>query len=176
MSSDSAIRDSGSTCGKASRRLTARATLTELMDEPCSYEDLRDCLHDLAAVNRLTRASGATVNWLSQFVAEARPRRPLHVVDVGCGGGDMLRHIEQWAAEKKIAMLLTGIDCNTNVIRAAREFTPAESSIEWIEGTVESLLTGSTAQTIDIVISSLFAHHLSDESVISFLRWMENTA
>ena len=32
-----------------------RAELSEQMDEPCSYEELRDCLRHLAWMNRLTR-------------------------------------------------------------------------------------------------------------------------
>ena len=76
-----------------------RAQLTELMDEPCSYAELRDCLRDLMHVNRTVLTYRPTLEWLEQFAGVTNG--PLHIVDVGCGAGDMLRRIEQWAGEKK---------------------------------------------------------------------------
>ena len=79
---------------------TKRAQLTEWMDEPCDYEEFRDCLCDLAKVNRMVFAYRPTLNWLEQFAGCAA--ETLHIVDVGCGGGDMLRRIEGWARKRKI--------------------------------------------------------------------------
>ncbi len=45
-----------------------RAQLTELMDEPCSYAELRDCLRDLMSVNRTVFTYRPTLEWLEQFV------------------------------------------------------------------------------------------------------------
>ena len=70
-----------------------RAELDEEIDGPCSYEDLRDCLRDLAVVNRLTMAHRPVMNWLDRLPAP-HPARPLKIVDVGCGYGDMLRRID----------------------------------------------------------------------------------
>ena len=149
-----------------------RADLSELLDEPCSYEDLRGCLRDLEQVNRVSFGYRPTLEWLEQFVPE--PNHPLHIVDVGCGGGDMLRRIESWAARKRVAVKLTGVDLNANAIRAAREFTPAESRIEWIAGEAYSLTPDSGP--IDVVISSLFTHHLTDDEIVHFIEWMEQVA
>ncbi|WP_263356189.1 methyltransferase domain-containing protein [Acidicapsa ligni] len=151
-----------------------RAYLSELMDEPCSYEDLRDCLRDLAQVNRVLSAYRPTLQWLEQFMQPSPHNRPLHIVDVGCGGGDMLRHIERWALRKKTSIRLTGIDMNPNAIRAAQEFTPANSRIRWFTGKSDSFNT--TKEPVDLVISSLFTHHLSDEEIMQFLQWMESVA
>ena len=41
-----------------------RAQLTELMDEPCSYAELRDCLRDLTHVNRTVFSYAPTLEWL----------------------------------------------------------------------------------------------------------------
>ena len=149
-----------------------RADLSELLDEPCSYEDLRGCLRDLEQVNRVSFGYRPTLEWLEQFVPE--PNHPLHILDVGCGGGDMLRRIESWAARKRVAVKLTGVDLNANAIRAAREFTPAESRIEWIAGEAYSLTPDSGP--IDVVISSLFTHHLTDDEIVRFIEWMERVA
>ena len=149
-----------------------RADLSELLDEPCSYRDLRGCLRDLEQVNRVSFGYRATLAWLEQLLPERD--QPLHIVDVGCGGGDMLRRIESWAARKRVAVKLTGVDLNPHAIRAAREFTRAESGIEWIVGEAYSL--NQDLGPIDVVISALFTHHLTDHEIVRFMEWMERVA
>jgi SAM-dependent methyltransferase len=150
-----------------------RAHLSELMDEPCSYEQLRACLRDLEQVNRVTLGYRPTLAWLEQ-IAEGFHGDPMHVVDVGCGGGDMLRRIERWAAGRGIDLRLTGIDLNPYAVRAARESTDADSKIRWIAGKAFSF--GDAGDPIDLVISSLFTHHLGDDGIRQFLQWMERVA
>ncbi len=109
-----------------------RADLVEKMDQPCSYEELRACLHYIARVNRLTFAYRPTTQWLEKVVA-TRPSEPLRIVDVGCGYGDTLRTIEAWAGKNKIPVTLTGIDlklsldakgCRTPVIMITARLEP----------------------------------------------------
>ena len=145
---------------------THRAHLSEWMDEPCSYADFRDCLRSLAQVNAVTLAYRPTLQWLRGFP----PTLPLHIVDVGCGGGDMLRHIERWAKREMRQVRLTGVDLNPYAARAAREITPASSRIVWLTGDAFSATLPAPA---DVVISSLFTHHLEEAEIVKFLRWME---
>jgi len=151
-----------------------RADLIELMDQPCSYAELRACLHDIAHVNRLTFANRPTLSWLESLV-ETHPTSsgPLRVMDVGCGYGDTLRLIDRWAAKRRIPVVLTGIDLNPDAIRAAREATPRSQRIEWLVG---DALTDDTVEDIDVVLCSLLTHHLTDPQIVHFLRWMEQTA
>jgi SAM-dependent methyltransferase len=161
--------------------LSQRADLQERMDGPCSYDELRDCLRDIAKVNRLTFADRPTLDWLAR-VTERRvsdasgPHSTLdlgrlRIVDVGCGYGDTLRRIERWAGERGLDVELTGVDLNPAAVRIAREATPAGSRIEWIAGDVDSCVAEA-----DLVISSLLTHHLAEEEIVRFLKWMERTA
>jgi SAM-dependent methyltransferase len=151
-----------------------RAQLTEMMDGPCSYEDLRACLHDIAQVNRLSFAYRPTFSWLDELIA-AHPNMttPLRIVDVGCGYGDTLRRIDAWAAKRGVAVLLTGIDLNPDAIRAAKEATPPIQRIEWIVG---DALSGVPTGEIDVIVCSLLTHHLTDPQIVRFLQWMERSA
>ena len=147
-----------------------RAELSELMDGPCSYEELRDCLRDIAKVNRLTMAYRPTLQWLERVVNLSS--KPLRIVDVGCGYGDMLRRIEGWAAKRGVAVELIGVDLNADAVRAAREAS-AGTKIEWIAGDAYSCAAAAEA---DVVISSLLTHHLTEAEIVRFLAWMEGTA
>lgn len=148
-----------------------RAIAKEMMDEPCSEAECGRCLRDLSKVNRILFAYRPTLRWLQHFANVTT--RPLHIVDVGCGAGDMLRRIEQWALKKRIAVRLTGIDRNPSAVDAARRLSPSSPQIEWVNCEALKFQTG---MRIDIVISSQFAHHLGDTDIIQFLQWMESVA
>ena len=147
------------------------AELPEWMDEPCSYEDFRQCLVDLAQVNRLTLAYRPTLDFLNRLMTQLSPKGTLRIVDVGSGGGDLLRRVEQWSKQRGIAAELTGIDLNPYAARAAREFTAPGSAIRWITGDAFSY-----DGPIDVVISSLFTHHLAEGEIVQFLAWSESVA
>ena len=147
--------------------------LPEWMDEPCSYEDFHACLLDLAKVNRVTLAQRPTLAWLARHTVTFPQTQTLHIVDVGCGGGDMLRSIDAWAEKRGLSVRLTGIDLNPYSIRAAQQAPQPESWTEWIEG---DALTAQLDVEADIIISSLLTHHLPDADIVRFLAWMERTA
>ncbi len=148
-----------------------RAQLSEWMDEPCSYAEFRDCLRDLMRVNRMVFGYRPTLRWLRQFAG--RVNRPLRIVDVGCGAGDMLRRIERWADKNGVPVQLTGIDRNPYAAEAAREFSGAKSRIEWLSC---DAFHYNAPEGIDLVVSSLFTHHLTDSDIERFIAWMERTA
>jgi 2-polyprenyl-3-methyl-5-hydroxy-6-metoxy-1,4-benzoquinol methylase len=145
--------------------------LPELMDGNCSYEDFRGCLRSLEQINRWLLGYRPTLAWLRRL--RHGLREPVHIVDVGSGGGDLLRQIAGWARSHGIAVQLTGIDLNPYAARAAAESTPKELGIAWV---TSNALAYRPEKPVDIVVSSLMAHHLEDEEIIALLRWMEATA
>lgn len=154
--------------------LVRRSQTPELMDtETVSYEDFRRCLADLAIVNRLTLAHRPTLAWLKRAAARHPTGKALHIVDVGSGYGDMLRLVARWAERSGIAVKLTGIDLNPWSERAAREAGSLHVGIEYL---TSDAFDYHPSPAPDIVISSLFAHHLADEALIRFLRWMHGIA
>jgi trans-aconitate methyltransferase len=152
------------------RRVSPRQ-LPELMDGDCSYEEFRDCLRNLEQVNRWLLGYRPTLAWLKRLTHGLR--NPVHIVDVGSGCGDLLRQIAGWALSRGIAVQLTGIDLNPYAARAAAESTPKELGITWVTG---DALFYRPQKPVDIVVSSLTAHHLEDEEIVALLRWMEATA
>lgn len=150
-------------------RRTQPADLPELMDQPCTRAELRTCLRDIAFVNRTLLGYRPTLQWLESLNRQG----PLRILDVGCGYGDTLRRIEQWAHAKRIPVDLTGLDLNPDATVIAAEATPATSRIHWINDNVFAYVP---TQPPHIIVSSLFTHHLADDEVIRYIQWMENNA
>jgi 2-polyprenyl-3-methyl-5-hydroxy-6-metoxy-1,4-benzoquinol methylase len=153
-----------------------RAQLAERMDEPCTREELRACLRDIARVNRWLLAYRPVLQWLdsldlARFGTEMG--EPVRILDVGCGYGDVLRRVERWARDRRIAVELTGIDLNPDATAIAAESSESSSAIRWVAADVFAY---ATEKPPHLVVSSLFTHHLTDAEVVRFLRWMEGQA
>jgi hypothetical protein len=151
-------------------RRASPSELPELMDGDCSYEDFRDCLRSLEKVNRWLLGYRPTLTWLERLSHELRD--PIQIVDVGSGGGDFLRQIAGWARRRGVAVQLTGIDLNPYAARVAAESTPKKFGITWVTG---DAMVYRPEKPMDVVVSSLLAHHLEDEEIVALLRWMEET-
>jgi SAM-dependent methyltransferase len=141
------------------------------MDGDCSYEDFRDCLRSLEQVNRWLLGYRPTLEWLARL--KRGPQSPVHIVDVGSGGGDLLRQIARWARQRGIAVQLTGIDLNPYAARAATDSTPKELGIRWVTG---DALVYRPEEPVDMIVSSLMTHHLEEDEIVAMLKWMEATA
>lgn len=150
------------------------AELTEKMDAPCSRDELRACLCDLARLNRWFLGYRPLLRWLSSVsttpAVKIPTNMPLHIVDVGCGYGDALRRVERWARAHGVAVELTGVDLNPDAVAIAAEATSPTSGIRWIAADVFSW---QPDKPIHLVVSSLFTHHLAEPDLIRFLKWME---
>ena len=77
---------------------------------------------------------------------------------------------------------LIGIDLNPWSKKSAESITqvlanrPSGASFSAITYETANIFEFKPKQPIDIVISSLFTHHLSDAQIIEFLRWMDRHA
>lgn len=148
--------------------MRTRSLQLEILDTAeVSPETLAAVLADLARVNVLTRAHAPTLQFLRRM-ARAYPGRRLRVLDVGYGDGDMLRRIARWGARAGVALDLTGVDLHPGAAAAAQARS-AGYAIVYRTGNVFDEPPGQH----DVVISSLFTHHLTDPQIVRFLRWMD---
>ena len=151
---------------------SARSVEAEWMDtQAVEPSDYAACLADLAAVNTVTLARLPTLGFMAQAVRRTG-KRPLHVLDVACGEGDMLRRLHRWGQRTGHPLVLTGLDLSAPGVDAARAATPATMGIAYRAGDVFAAPLGP----VDVVISSLFTHHLSGPDIVHFLRRMEDEA
>jgi SAM-dependent methyltransferase len=147
--------------------------MSELMDDDSvDFETWRACLVDLAKVNRMTLAYRPTIAFLDRIHRQGLwPQdRPVVILDVGSGYGDTLRVIGKWAKKRSLDVRLQGLDRNPWAARSA-ERAPGSEGIQWLSEDLFDHRAGA-----DIILSSLFTHHLDDMQVVRFLEWQEVNA
>ena len=146
-----------------------RSNQPELMDtELSTYEEFYTCLRELERINCWTVAYTPTLRWIKK-VLNKNKQASISVLDAGSGGGDMLRRIWQRFPAFRRYLNLTGIDMNPWSKRAAQDWS-AKFPIQY--ETVD-IFNFDQSRKVDVVISGLFAHHLSNEQLVMFVRWME---
>lgn len=147
--------------------LRTRTRIPELMDDPAL--DAGEHRRALAALARINRISGsAGVLWPSIRKLARELNRPLRLLDVATGSGDVPRKLLARASRAGIALEISACDLSPVAIaEATREPSTARFFVHDVLHT--PLPTG-----FDIVTCSLFLHHLSEEDAIALFANMES--
>lgn len=152
--------------------LGQRRRRDELMDQPgLTPVAHRAALRGLKRINLWSGSDRILWPRLRRLAAKLRPA-PLCVLDVACGGGDVLARLAHRAADAGIPATFTGIDRSEVAIAEAAEAT-AGSGVRFV---VADALSGDWPGEYDAVISSLFLHHLDRDDAVTLLRRMAAAA
>lgn len=154
--------------------LTTRNRQPELMDDPGLEEGQHhDALLGLARLNFVTRSSHLL--WVAiRRLADEVPDRPLRILDVACGGGDVAIGLWRKALRHGIDVRITGCDISPVAIRhAQKQVTARQAPIEFIQ---IDALAGEFPSDFDVVTCSLFLHHLDESDAVELLRRMATSA
>jgi SAM-dependent methyltransferase len=154
--------------------LSRRSTESEWLDDAgVGAAELQLVLRDLARFNGAMLGHWPVVAWLRRTIRNAPRDRPLTLVDVGCGYGDLLRAIRRWSRKRDLPIRLVGLDLSRETVDIARAATDAADQIEY---RVADIFDYRATEPVDYVVSSLLTHHFSDTMIVRFLQWMEATA
>jgi 2-polyprenyl-3-methyl-5-hydroxy-6-metoxy-1,4-benzoquinol methylase len=149
-----------------------RSTEKELLDAPdIPEEDIRRNMQELDTINTWLGGHAITIAGLKRF---AIGKERLSVCEIGCGGGDNLAAIAKWCKKKGIGISLTGIDINPFCIRTATEKWNENKALADIpvQLIVSDYREAELSVKPDIIFSSLFCHHFTDEELVTQLEWM----
>lgn len=154
-------------------KMICRSERRELLDEEeIPEKDLQRNLVELDIINRFLGGHKITLEGVKQLAGmDAAQRvireRPLHICEIGCGGGDNLQAIDRWAFQKGIPIRITGVDMKVTCTQFARAKS-WHHPVCWITKDYREAEVGAP----DIVFSSLFCHHFPDDVLPDILRWM----
>ena len=153
-----------------------RRRVDELMDDPAiDPERHRQALAGLRRLNRISGVSAAMMRRLTRLSLAANSgasakKRPLRVLDVACGSGDLPIDWLLSARRRGIPLSVTGLDISDVALQTASKSAQAQG-VEL--GTVcRDALRDGLPGGFDVVTCSLFMHHLDPPEVSRLVQEM----
>jgi 2-polyprenyl-3-methyl-5-hydroxy-6-metoxy-1,4-benzoquinol methylase len=152
------------------QQLVTRKLQPEIMDQPdLPAEQHWQALAGLARINWISASAGILWRPIRRLALE-NPGRPLRVLDVATGGGDVLLRLHQRARDAGLPFEFTGIDISETALEVARSCARRQGAAIHFDrlNVVEQALPTDH----DVVVSSLFLHHLERTEAVELLRRM----
>ncbi|MEJ0090237.1 MAG: methyltransferase domain-containing protein [Limisphaerales bacterium] len=146
----------------------------ELIDRPgldraLLHEELR-LLEDL---NRRLSGHKLVLESIERLIGLATPKS-LSILDLGTGSADIPRAIVNWARKKKIAVTITAVDGNSEILQFARESCHDWPEIQFAQHDLRSLPYAKNS--FDVVLCSLALHHFNSMDAVAVLRRINGIA
>lgn len=153
----------------------SRLRLPEVMDQPGLLPQAHEvALRVLQRVNWLSRTP--TVIW-NEIARHAAPDRPLKVLDLACGGGDVALEISRRAVRKGVSLSVTGADMSPTAIDFARTQAARHPELDGrLDYITLDVLRDELPADYDIVYCTLFLHHLDEAEAVAVLHKMREAA
>ncbi len=149
----------------------SRTLLPELMDQPGLDARLHaQALRGLARLHRLRRTTPLLWRFVRSFCSAERVTR---VLDVACGGGTIACELQQQTARAGCRVEIVGCDISPTAVEFARQgASPAALQSQQLQFVVADVLAGELPGPFDVVICSLFLHHLTEPQIVQLLQKM----
>jgi len=148
-------------------------TEPEEMDTPgVDGQRLVKALRFIRRINYYLGYLHSTAHAVTAMVASIKEDRPITVLDVATGSGDIAVRLPEFAAFEGKQLQVIGLDLHGGTLKEARRFT--QGHLPLVQGDALSLPFADAS--IDIVITSMFLHHLPTELAVAALREMNRVA
>jgi 2-polyprenyl-3-methyl-5-hydroxy-6-metoxy-1,4-benzoquinol methylase len=146
-----------------------RSTQTELIDDmSLDSTQMAGVLRELAVVNKYLGGYATTIGALDKLFGS--DDRPLRLLDVGAGGGDMARQLVEWGRSRGRRVEVVTLDLSRAAARYARDAVADYPEISVVQANVLQL--PFEPGTFDAVLAALFLHHFPTPDATCALRSM----
>jgi len=145
-----------------------RSVQKELLDrDDIPFADIRQNMKELNTINTLLGGHSITIQGIDK-IYKKQISEQISICEIGCGGGDNLSAIAHWSNRKHIQPKYIGIDIKKECIEYAKEQNP-DLDVTWI---TNNYIDVELKDQPDIIFSSLFCHHFTNNELIKMLQWM----
>jgi SAM-dependent methyltransferase len=154
--------------------LAERHRRSEIMDGPgLDPAEHARALRGLGRINWISRS--ASILWPPiARLAASEPGRPIRVLDLASGGGDVPIALARLASSSRLKIDVEGSDASPEAVRFAT--TQAEAHGSPVRLRVLDALRDPIPAGFDVISCSLFLHHLDHADAARLLRAMADAA
>jgi len=152
-----------------------RTDQPEIMDDfQMKGAILKDTLDKIAKINQFLGGNKLTLEGLKSILKNNQSKQKITIVDVGCGNGDMLRTIADYAENNELDVVLVGIDANQFTVDYAKKLSVCYPNISF---RCEDIFDKSFEKVqYDIVLCTLTLHHFKNDEIIKLLNLFKTNA
>lgn len=129
---------------------------------------LHDTLDKLATINTWLGGNVVTIDALKTLLKSHPKDKVITVIDLGCGGGDILRDIAVFGNRDGYKFNLIGVDANKNAIAYAIKLSADFENIRYKHCDIFS--DEFRELNYDIAIATLFLHHFKETQLVELLN------
>lgn len=154
--------------------LSQRFIVPEKMDQPdLDPKEHRLALQGLSNINRISLTTNSLYSKIAKIASQSEAIR---VLEIACGGGDVICDLAKRAQEDRLAIRFIATDRSPVAIEVARS-RAAKMKLANIEFSETEVFTQEDRfEEVDIVFCTLFLHHLEQAEAIRLLEIMRKKA
>ena len=140
-----------------------RTEAEEIMDDfELEGSELQEALDKIASINQLLGGNKLTLQGVQKLLTNQNQDK-ICIVDVGCGNGDMLRSLADYANQNNLHFELIGVDANEFTINYARQLSKNYPNITY---QCEDIFNKVFSElNYDIVLCTLTLHHFKNKQI-----------
>lgn len=132
------------------------------MDQPdLAPDEHRRALRALGRVNWLSRSVSELWRELRRLSRDCNRLEPLRVLDIACGGGDVAIRLASRAKRQGRNVVIHGCDISETALSVSRE-AAQQANLGEMKFFRLDVLNDAIPNGYDVIMCSLFLHHLSD--------------
>ncbi|HSZ87546.1 MAG TPA: methyltransferase domain-containing protein [Puia sp.] len=148
-----------------------RSYKKELLDlDDIPFDAIKKNMDELEFINKYLGGHQITIEGFKKLLGN---KKEITICEIGCGAGDNLMALYKWCKKKNIAARFIGIDINPNCIAIAKSKCDFANFSFSISDYRDFIFLDNKP---DIIFSSLFCHHFTNEELVFMLRWMMNNS
>jgi len=148
--------------------LKQRSYTKELLDgDEIPFPAIEKNMRELDFINTKLGGHNITIKGFKKLLGN---KSKVTVCEIGCGGGDNLAAIAKWCKKRGIKLHCIGIDIKQECIAVAKANNYLRGFSTWLIDDYKEVFFNEKP---DIIFSSLFCHHFTDDELVYQLQWME---
>jgi 2-polyprenyl-3-methyl-5-hydroxy-6-metoxy-1,4-benzoquinol methylase len=154
--------------------MPARTDASEILDNGAyDVDELLENHRDMARVNRWLGGAQLTIRGIQRLTGHLRPGDHLTILDAGTGMADIPRAVDAWARDSGIELQSIGVDIDRATLHAARD-SDQRDAVRFL--VADCCRLPLRDDSVDVAVSSMTLHHLTDEQAIVALGEMARVA
>lgn len=147
------------------------------MDDPSLDGNThRHALASLRRINWLSRSDRTVWQTILKQARSNSPERPLTILDIAAGGGDLAIRLASLAKRDGVSVVIDGCDISPTALGFATDHAVAaqRNNVRFFQ--CDALHQPFPRPEYDVVMCSLFLHHLNESDSILLLQRMKAAA